>query len=438
MDRRSLAGAPLSSVALVLLLACSGGSRNTDTFESGAGVEQPATSGFVGSSSDNTGSGNASSTGNGNASSTGGGVSAGNEGARTEAMGERVPTLVADMAGAAAAAAPDTASGSAGGDTASAPALGVLLWEQKRSQLLAIIERPKVAPDGTETALPDDDGLSVHDFSIATDEQTRINGTSFAPKLDGPLPAVIFLHGTGGARQDGFGLLRTLAKKGFFALAIDARYHGAGMGQDPYFNAIYAAYVTGQGHPFLYDTVWDVMRVLDYLEQRPDVDAQRIGLVGNSKGGMETYLATAVEPRIAVAVPWIALESFAWALDNNQWQARVGSIQGAFDQAAAHDGVPIDVGFVRQFYDRLVPGIYTDFDGPQVLPAIAPRPLLAVNGDSDPRTPRVGLAQCEAAATSAYAGNADHFELYIEPNTGHAVTAEATTHTVDWLVRWLM
>jgi len=325
----------------------------------------------------------------------------------------------------------------AAGGASDTPTTGMQRWEQKRAALLEMIGRPLVPLDARETALPDDAGLTVHDFSIATDDSTRINGTSFAPKQAGPLPAVIFLHGTGGSRQDGFGLLRTLAQKGFFALAIDARYHGPGIGQDPYFEAIYQAYVTGQGHPFLYDTVWDVMRLLDYLGQRSDVDASRIGLVGNSKGGMETYLSAAVEPRIAVAVPWISVESFAWALDNNSWQARVDSIRGAFDKAAAHDGVAIDVAFVRQFYDRVVPGIVDEFDGPQMVGAIAPRPLLAVNGAVDPRTPMGGLRLCEAAARSAYADVSDHFDLYIEPDTGHAVTAEGTARSVDWFVKWL-
>jgi dienelactone hydrolase len=340
-------------------------------------------------------------------------------------------------AGAGGGAAGAGRGGGVGAGGEAMPAPGAELWKQKRAALLAIIGRPAVPLAASEGPLPDDAGLAVADFSFASDDKTRITGTSFAPKKAGPLPAVIFLHGTGGSRQDGFGLLRTLAGKGFFALAIDARYHAAGQGQDPYFNAIYQAYVSGQGHPFLYDTVWDVMRLLDYLEARADIDAKRIGLVGSSKGGMETYLTAAVEPRVAVAVPWISVESFAWALDNDQWQARVGSIQGAFDQAAAHDGVPIDVAFVRKFYDRVVPGIYGDFDGPAMVPAIAPRPLLAVNGDMDPRTPGGGLQLCEAAAKAAYTGNDDHFQLYREPNTAHAVTAEATAMTVDWFVRWL-
>jgi len=433
MNRDSFVATRIYSITLALaFVGCDGSPGEPSGAESRDGSEELPTAAVGSSSSDSVASDSPASDG----SSTGTGV--GSVDTHGEGMVGIITAPVTATGGNAAEAGSDQSSSVDGaGGASDTPPSGMQPWEQKRAALLEIIGRPLVPLDATETALPDDAGLTVHDFSIATDDSTRINGTSFAPKLEGPLPAVIFLHGTGGARQDGFGLLRTLAQKGFFALAIDARYHGAGIGQDPYFNAIYAAYVTGQGHPFLYDTVWDVLRLLDYLEQRPDVDATRIGLVGNSKGGMETYLSAAIEPRIAAAVPWISVESFDWALDNNQWQARVDSIRGAFDQAAAHDGVPIDVAFVRQFYDRVVPGIVDEFDGPQMVAAIAPRPLLAVNGDMDPRTPMGGLSLCEAAARSAYADVADHFELYMEPNTGHAVTAEATTRTVDWFVKWL-
>jgi dienelactone hydrolase len=459
MSCPGLVATRLSSFTLVLaLVAC--GSSPGET--SGAGPSEssgaPATAGVgsssmdtnstsTGSASTNASSTNASSTNAADATST---AASGSPGSGTDPNGVSVDTgrdgmvgmITAPIAGTEGESAGE-GSGAAsavdvpGATTADPPTSNMQLWEQKRAALLELIGRPEVPLDATETALPDDAGLTVRDFSIATDDSTRINGTSFAPKSEGPLPTVIFLHGTGGTRQDGFGLLRTLAQKGFLALAIDARYHGQGVAQNAYFDAIYQAYVTGQGHPFLYDTVWDVMRLIDYLEQRPEVDAARIGLVGSSKGGMETYLSAAIEPRIAVAVPWISVESFAWALDNNQWQARVGSIQGAFDQAAAHDGVTIDANFVRQFYDRVVPGITGEFDGPQMVAAIAPRPLLSVNGELDPRTPKGGRDLCEASARAAYADVADRFELYIEPNTGHAVTAEATARTVDWLVQWL-
>src|SRR5437764_8305349 len=105
------------------------------------------------------------------------------------------------------------------------------------------------------------------------------------------------------------------ATRGFLALAIDGRYHGERT-KAGYDNAIFRAYKTGKEHPFYYDTVWDVMRLIDYLETRDDVDPKRIGLIGISKGGIETYLAAAADSRIAVAVPGIGVQSFRWALEN--------------------------------------------------------------------------------------------------------------------------
>jgi dienelactone hydrolase len=182
------------------------------------------------------------------------------------------------------------------------------------------------------------------------------------------------------------------------------------------------------------------MRLIDYLETREDVDARRIGVMGISKGGMETYLAAAVDPRIAAAVPVIGVQSFRWALDHDAWQSRVGTFQAAIDAAAADAGVKaVDAAFVRQFYDRVVPGIYSEFDAPAMLPLIAPRPLLVINGDSDPRTPLPGVRECADAAERVYrAGNAqERFQLVLQPNTGHAFTGPAEHQALDWFVRWL-
>lgn len=327
---------------------------------------------------------------------------------------------------------------SAGAGAGSGGSGGLPLWEVKQAAFLKVIGRPKVPLDVKETPKGQADGLTVEDFSFQSDAKTRIYGTSYRPPAAGKYPAVIYLHGTGGTRTRDIDSNRSLAKLGFFVLAIDARYHGqTGSG---YEDAIYKGYVSGDEHPFLYDTVWDVMRLVDYLEGRADVDSQRVGLYGRSKGGMETYLATAVEPRIKAAVPWIGVQNWAWALDNNQWQARVGSIQGAVDQAAKHDGVSkIDANYVRKFYDGAVPGMYKEFDAIQMLPAIAPRPLLAINGDSDARCPLVGLRLVETATNAAYAaaGAPDHFKLLVQTGIGHDVTPSSMTATNDWFVKYL-
>ena len=48
--------------------------------------------------------------------------------------------------------------------------------------------------------------------------------------------------------------------------------------------------------------VWDVMRAVDYLETREEVDSKRIGCMGISGGGTITFFASALERRIKAAV----------------------------------------------------------------------------------------------------------------------------------------
>ena len=198
-------------------------------------------------------------------------------------------------------------------------------------------------------------------------------------------------------------------------------------------------YRTGKELPFLYDTCWDVMRLLDYLETRADVDAKKIALIGFSKGGMETYLTAAVDPRVAAAIPFIGVQSFRWALENNSWQSRVGTFQAAIEAAAKDEGVTeINSKFVQKFYDRVMPGIYNKFDGDQMTPLIAPRPLFVINGDSDARTPMPGLMICIDAIAKAYGKNKDKFTFKAQLKTGHAVTDESRKEAIAWLQKWLM
>jgi len=49
--------------------------------------------------------------------------------------------------------------------------------------------------------------------------------------------------------------------------------------------------------------VWDMRRALDYLQSRPDVNAEQIGVTGTSGGGTQTSYIMALDPRVKVAVP---------------------------------------------------------------------------------------------------------------------------------------
>ncbi len=49
--------------------------------------------------------------------------------------------------------------------------------------------------------------------------------------------------------------------------------------------------------------IWDGIRGLDYLAQRPEIDAGRLGCVGNSGGGMMTSYLMALDDRVRAAAP---------------------------------------------------------------------------------------------------------------------------------------
>ena len=314
-----------------------------------------------------------------------------------------------------------------------------------RAAFLRLLDRPVVplAPDVSPPA--ESDGLARTAFSFAADAQQRVPGFLIkSAASSGRRPVVIALHGTGGNKDTQLALLSELAHEGFVGVAIDGRYHGArtqkGSGSEEYSEAILRAYRTGQEHPFFFDTAWDVMRLIDYLQTRDDVDPNRIGLIGFSKGGIEAYLAAAADPRIAVVVPCIGVQSFRWALEHDTWRSRIETVQSAFDAAARESNVAKpDAAFVRTFYERVARGIDGEFDGPAMLPLIAPRPLLVINGETDARTPLAGLRECTDAARAAYraAGAEDKFVVLVQPKTGHQVTSASLKTAQAWFERWL-
>ncbi len=326
-----------------------------------------------------------------------------------------------------------------------------------RAAFLQLIARPAVPLAPELTPAVEKSGQLHVAFSYAADADQRVPAILVKPAASNSLsgstnapstrrPVVISLHGTGGNKEGQVKLLTQFAEAGLIGVSIDARYHGA-RARTPkttvdYTDAILRAYRAEKTteHPFYYDTVRDVMRLIDYLVTRDDVDAARIGVIGFSKGGTEAYLTAAADPRIAATVACIGLQSFRWALDHDSWQSRIGTIQLAVNAAARDAGVTsIDAAFIRSFYDRTNPGIYGRFDGPAMVPLIAPRPFLAINGDTDPRTPVPGLELCATAARAAYraTGAEENFTLTIQPKTGHKVNPESLVAAREWLVKHL-
>ncbi|MEO6237957.1 MAG: acetylxylan esterase [Vicinamibacterales bacterium] len=315
-----------------------------------------------------------------------------------------------------------------------------------RAAFAEVIKRPRASLDPSPAKVTTEKGYRQELLSFASEPNERVP-VLVLRKDPGPQrrAVAIALHGTNGSKEGMRDWLEAYADRGWLAVSIDARHHGERASPIPglpnaYQSAMLRAYRTGEGHPYLYDTVWDVLRLLDYLSTRPDVDMTRIGLSGNSKGGTEAYLAGAADERIKVVVPFIGVQGYGWSLRHpSGWEARTWTLRQATEAAAADSGQAVDAAFVKKFYDRIAPGLVDRFDGPAMLPLIAPRPLLVVNGDSDPRSPLSGVKEAVAAAEKAYAvaGVRERFTFLLEPDAAHEITADARAGALKWFERWL-
>jgi dienelactone hydrolase len=100
--------------------------------------------------------------------------------------------------------------------------------------------------------------------------------------------------------------------------------------------------------------VWDIMRTLDYIATRPDLDASRAGCMGISGGGTATLFATALDPRVKVAMVSGYLNTFR-------------------DTHPSH----------AHCVDNYVPGILNWAEMHDIAGLIAPRPLFVESGEKD-------------------------------------------------------
>lgn len=253
----------------------------------------------------------------------------------------------------------------------------------------------------------------------------------------GRLPAVVALHGLGGSKEGMRSWLAQLASRGYLALAIDARWHGErGPGLQ---DALIRAYRSRRGHPYVFDTVADLFRTLDYLQSRPDVAGDRIGMMGISMGGQQTWITAALDRRVKAAIPMIGVNSFGWTVEHDRWRPRAALLPRVYEAVRADLGEPaVNARVYRATWERLTPGLFDRFDGPHLLPLIAPRPLLVLNGETDPLVPleAARLAAESAAGAYAAAGVPDRFRFEVAP-VGHTVTQEQRRLALDWFDRWL-
>ncbi|KAF3446433.1 hypothetical protein FNV43_RR11612 [Rhamnella rubrinervis] len=255
-------------------------------------------------------------------------------------------------------------------------------------------------------------------------------------------PAVVFLHSTNKCKEWLRPLLEAYASRGYITIAIDSRYHGErATNKTTYRDALVSSWKKGDTMPFIFDTVWDLIKLADYLTERKDIDPTRIGITGESLGGMHAWFAAAADTRYAVVAPIIGVQGFRWAIENDKWQGRVDSIKPVFEEARIDLGKSvIDKEVVEKVWDRIAPGLDSKFDSPYTIPAIAPRPLLILNGAEDPRCPLGGLDVPKSRACKVYEHShcLDNFELIAQPGIGHQMTKEMVKEASAWFDKLFM
>ena len=109
----------------------------------------------------------------------------------------------------------------------------------------------------------------------------------------GRSPVAIYLPGWESTKEQGIEFGLEVARRGVGVLLCD----GPGIGEAVLFRGLVNRH----------DYEVPVSAALDYLAARPEVDAERIAVVGSSMGGYRAARAAAFEPRLAAAVAWGAI-----------------------------------------------------------------------------------------------------------------------------------
>ncbi|WP_436925639.1 alpha/beta hydrolase family protein [Halosimplex amylolyticum] len=249
------------------------------------------------------------------------------------------------------------------------------------------------------------DGYAVETVVFESLPAFHVTGNCYRPDGDGPFPAVLFLCGHAAVGKAAGSYQRAcieLARNGFLVFAVDPIGQGERIqsydpatGEAPRRNVVEHTYLAQQcaaaGTGLARYVVWDMVRALDYLEQRPDVDESRLGATGNSGGGMQTGFLMLVDDRLDAAVPCCFVTSREAYMETGQ----------------AQDGEQIVYGAVANGLD------YDDF-----VSAFAPRPALIGSAQSD--------FLCIDGARRSLARARDVYDLYDCPENVDLAVSDRT------------
>ena len=145
------------------------------------------------------------------------------------------------------------------------------------------------APEKTETAVRVN--YSVEDATFTSEDGAVMVGLLTSPATPGVHPAFMMLHGSEAGVKDGFGqqiLAHYMISKGIALLTYDKR--GAGDSGGVYRESADSANINLIAS--------DVVAGAEYLASRPEVDTDKIGLIGGSQAGWVIPVAAAQSDKV--------------------------------------------------------------------------------------------------------------------------------------------
>ncbi len=251
-----------------------------------------------------------------------------------------------------------------------------------------------------------------------------VTANLYVPDGNGPFPAVLLMCGHENSAKATESYQRTailFALNKFVVLVVDpvsqAERHQlvdanakpqtrGGTTEHTLINA--AGNLVGSG--MVTYQLWENIRALDLLELRKEVDATRIGCLGNSGGGTQTTYLIAFDERIKVAAPC----------------SYIASRERNFELFGANDGC------------QHVPGEGTaHLELSDFLIAFAPKPLLILAGRYD-FIDYAGtlMAHDESKAIYRSLGEENKISMFTFDD-GHGISKPKREAAVSWFVQWM-
>ena len=205
--------------------------------------------------------------------------------------------------------------------------------EQVRKAIArAFSPRPRKTALNTQvTGVLERPGYRIEKLTFESRPGCLVTGNLYVPEgLSGPAPGVI---GACGHSEDGKacelyqGFCQRLVRNGFVVLIYEPFNQGE---RDQYYALSAREAVRGccnahnmmgkqlelVGEFFGMWRAWDGIRALDVLLERPEVDASRVGVTGNSGGGTLSEWLWAIEDRFTMAAPSCFVTTFLHNLEN--------------------------------------------------------------------------------------------------------------------------